>query len=98
MKDWYLYLVRTAKGALYTGITTDVDRRFAEHQAGNGARALRGKGPLTLAYSTVVGERGLAARLEWQVKQWPKNRKEALVRGGFPLPGLDTAGNDPKDD
>lgn len=97
MKDWHLYLVRTAKGALYTGITTDVERRFAEHQAGRGARALRGKGPLTLAYSTVVGERGLAARLEWQVKQWPKTRKEALVRERFPLPGLDLAGGNQED-
>jgi putative endonuclease len=41
---WFLYLVRTADNALYTGITTDVARRFLQHQTGKGAKALRGKG------------------------------------------------------
>lgn len=80
---WYLYLVRTASGSLYTGITTDVDRRFAEHQAGapRGARSLRGKGPLKLEYRSPVGDRSRASRVEWQVKRWTKAKKEALVRG-----------------
>jgi len=47
---WFLYLVRTADNALYTGITTDVPRRFLQHQTGKGAKALRGKGELTLAF------------------------------------------------
>ncbi|SFM38527.1 putative endonuclease [Marinobacter zhejiangensis] len=98
MKAWSLYLVRTAKGALYTGITTDVERRFGEHQAGRGARALRGKGPLDLAFAVEVGERRLAAQLEWKVKQWPKAQKEALVRGEFPLPDVDPAGETTPDD
>lgn len=41
---WHLYLLRTASGMLYTGITTDVARRLTQHQAGKGAKALRGKG------------------------------------------------------
>lgn len=97
MTIWHLYLVRTAKGALYTGITTDVDRRFAEHESGRGARALRGKGPLTLVYSGAVGSRSLASRLEWQVKQWPKARKEALVRGEYPLPDIAQAADESTD-
>jgi predicted GIY-YIG superfamily endonuclease len=40
---WFLYLIRTADNRLYTGITTDVPRRFRQHQAGKGAKALRGK-------------------------------------------------------
>ena len=45
MAEYYLYMIRTRRGALYTGITTDVDRRFAEHQAGGpkAARYLRGR-------------------------------------------------------
>lgn len=84
---WHLYLVRTAAGSLYTGITTDVERRFSEHQAGapKGARSLRGKGPLTLAFQIPVGDRSRSSKLEWQVKRWPKARKEALIRGELAL-------------
>ncbi len=87
-EGWFLYLVRTASGALYTGITTDVERRFAEHQAGapKGARSLRGKGPLTLEFQAPAGDRGRASKLEWQVKRWPRVRKEALLKGEISLP------------
>ncbi|MBY5991841.1 GIY-YIG nuclease family protein [Ferrimonas balearica] len=90
MSDWFLYLVRTRAGHLYTGITTDVARRFAEHQQGapKGARALRGKGPLTLVYHCPVGNRVEAAKAEWQVKRWSKARKEALVASQAPLPSV----------
>ncbi|MCK7551396.1 GIY-YIG nuclease family protein [Marinobacter goseongensis] len=90
MSRWHLYMVRTARGALYTGITTDVARRFAEHQAGapRGARSLRGKGPLELVFSVAVSDRSVASRLEWQLKQWPRTRKEALVRGEVTLPDV----------
>ena len=84
---WHLYLVRTAGGSLYTGVTTDIARRFAEHQAGapKGARSLRGKGPLTLAFQAPAGNRSRAQSLEWHIKRWPRARKEALVRGEFCL-------------
>ncbi|MDI9244816.1 GIY-YIG nuclease family protein [Marinobacter sp. CHS3-4] len=90
MSCWYVYLIRTASGALYTGITTDVERRFAEHQAGapKGARSLRGKGPLTLEFQAPAMNRAVASRLEWAIKQWPRADKEALIRGERPLPQL----------
>lgn len=90
MSQWYIYMVRTAKGALYTGITTDVARRFSEHQAGGrkGARSLRGKGPLELVFSAETCNRATASKLEWQIKRWPRQQKEALVRGGLLLPDL----------
>jgi len=66
---WYLYLVETAAGALYTGISTDVDRRLAEHRAGRGAKALRGKGPLTLVHRECIGDHGAALRQEAAVKR-----------------------------
>ncbi|WKE67259.1 GIY-YIG nuclease family protein [Gallaecimonas kandeliae] len=81
-KPWYLYLVRTARGHLYTGITLDVARRFAEHQAGKGAKALRGKGPLALVYAECVGSHSEALRREMEVKRFSKARKEALVAAG----------------
>ncbi|MDO6442636.1 MULTISPECIES: GIY-YIG nuclease family protein [unclassified Marinobacter] len=88
--DWSVYLVRTASGALYTGISTDVPRRFAEHQAGapKGARSLRGKGPLELVFSSPAGDRSHASKLEWHIKRWPRQRKEALVLGVLSLPDV----------
>ncbi|MBZ2168579.1 MULTISPECIES: GIY-YIG nuclease family protein [Marinobacter] len=85
--EWSVYIVRTGKGTLYTGITTDVARRLAEHESGTkGARSLRGKGPLKLVFQAEAGDRSRASRLEWHIKQWPKARKEALVRGELTLP------------
>ncbi|ECJ6649076.1 GIY-YIG nuclease family protein, partial [Salmonella enterica subsp. enterica] len=76
---WYLYLIRTADNALYTGITTDVARRYRQHQTGKGAKALRGKGELTLAFAAQVGDRSLALRIEYRIKQLTKRQKERLV-------------------
>lgn len=79
--DWSLYLVRCGDGALYTGIATDVERRLAEHAAGKGAKYLRGRGPLSLAFERSVGDRGAALRMEYAIKQLSRERKEALVSG-----------------
>jgi len=76
---WYLYLIRTRSGALYTGVTTDVPRRLEQHRQGRGAKALRGKGPLTLAFHCPAGDRGNALRWEYRVKQLTRIQKERLV-------------------
>ncbi|MDI4639213.1 MULTISPECIES: GIY-YIG nuclease family protein [Halomonadaceae] len=85
---WHLYILRTAAGHLYTGITTDVARRFKEHHDGvRGAKALRGKGPLTLLHHEAVGEQGDALRLEAQVKRLSATGKRAWLearRSGQP--------------
>ena len=78
--EWSLYLVRCSKGSLYTGITTDVERRFEEHCNGNGAKYLRGRGPLRLEFQCCAGNRSDALRLEHMVKRLDKDRKEALLR------------------
>lgn len=84
MQDWYLYLVRCRDGSLYTGITTDVARRFVEHQGnGNtGAKYLRGRRPLVLVFQKKVGSRSLALAVENKVKKLSKARKEKLIRTG----------------
>jgi len=78
-QHWQLYIVRTAKGSLYTGITTDVMRRVDQHQCGRGARSLRGKGPLALVFHCVAGDRANASRMEYQVKQLTRQQKLQLV-------------------
>ena len=77
---WFLYLIRTADNRLYTGITTDVSRRFCQHQTGKGAKALRGKGELQLAFHCAAGDRSLASKLELKVKKLSKAQKELLVK------------------
>jgi len=86
---WYLYLVRCGDGSLYTGISTDVARRFEAHTQNRGARRLRGRGPLQLVYSEAVGDRRQALRLEYRVKRLSKAEKERLVRGELRLPRVD---------
>lgn len=85
--EWSVYLIRMASGALYCGISTDVKRRFGEHQGSpKGARALRGKGPLTLVFQQIVGDRSVASKVEYQVKKLSKHEKEKLIRGQRQLP------------
>lgn len=82
MPEFSLYIVRCADGSLYTGIALDVTRRFKEHQNGpRGAKYLRGRGPLTLAFASPVGDRSAASRAEYQVKNLPKSEKEQLIDG-----------------
>lgn len=77
---WSLYLIRRADGALYTGISTDVERRLHEHtHSKRGSRVLRARGPLQLAYHTGIGDRALASRAEYRVKALDRRSKEALV-------------------
>ncbi|ADP11213.1 MULTISPECIES: GIY-YIG nuclease family protein [Erwinia] len=77
--EWHLYIVRTAGGMLYTGIALDVARRFAQHQSGKGAKALRGKGPLELVFHCAAGDRSLASKLEYRVKQLKRQHKLRLA-------------------
>ena len=79
--DWHLYLVRCRDGSLYTGITPDVTRRFAEHQGngGTGAKYLRGRGPLILVFQKKLGSRSLALAVESKVKKLSKAKKEELI-------------------
>jgi len=78
---WNLYILRCADAALYIGITTDVSRRVAEHQAQGKkcAKYLRGKGPLALVFSTEAGTRSEASRLELRLKKLSKTEKENFI-------------------
>lgn len=81
MPDWFLYMIRCRDGSLYTGITTDVTRRFSEHceQGDKCARYLRGRAPLELVFFIKAGDRAHASRLEYLVKRLPKVEKELIV-------------------
>ena len=80
---WWVYMIRTRLNAIYTGISTDVDRRFVEHSSGDpkGARNLKGKGPLTLLFKKKIGNKSEASKVEWTIKQLTKLKKENIVSG-----------------
>ena len=82
MSDWYLYLIRCRDDTIYTGISTNVERRFAQHQSEGyaGSRYLKGRGPLTLVFKEKLGSRSLASKVEHRVKRMPKARKEKLIK------------------
>jgi len=66
---------------MYTGIATDVSRRISEHEQGKrGAKYLRGRGPFELVYQRAVGDRSVATRIEYCVKQLSRSEKENLQR------------------
>jgi len=79
--NWFVYMIRCANGALYTGVTTDVERRFGEHASGGpkAAKYLRGRGPMVLVYSCQVGSRSEALVEERRIKRLKKSDKEALL-------------------
>lgn len=81
MSNWYLYMVQTGSGMLYTGISTDPVRRLRQHsgELAGGAKALRGKGPLTLLYQQPVADKSTAAKAEYQLKQLSRSAKLALA-------------------
>lgn len=81
VKNWFVYLIRTTSGVLYTGISTDPARRLRQHQGDivGGAKALRGKGPLQLVWQYQAPNRSIASQWEFQLKRLPKKAKEQLV-------------------
>ena len=82
-QSWYVYILRCADDTLYTGITTDVGRRLAEHNGNGplGARYTRARRPVELAYSEQARDRASAARREAAIKQLPRQAKLALIGG-----------------
>ncbi|WP_293813636.1 GIY-YIG nuclease family protein [uncultured Aquitalea sp.] len=72
-------MLKCRDGAFYTGITTDVARRFAQHQAGKGARYTRANPPLAIALVLECADKGAALRAEYAIKQLDRTAKLALI-------------------
>lgn len=78
---WTVYLARCRDGTLYTGVTTDPERRLAEHNAGCGAAYTRSRLPITLVYRELVVDRAGAQRREHAIRRLTRREKEALACG-----------------
>ena len=76
---WYVYMLACADGSLYTGIATDVDKRFAAHKSGRGAKYTRSHPPLAVVYREACGDKGAALRREAAIKKLPRAEKLKLT-------------------
>jgi putative endonuclease len=77
--DHYVYVIECVDGSLYTGYTTDVQRRVREHDAGEGAKYTRGRTPVELVYSESFESKSAAMSREYEIKQLSRAEKERLV-------------------
>jgi putative endonuclease len=80
MSAW-VYLLRCADGTLYTGWTTDLDRRLSAHRAGRASRYTRSRLPVELAVALPMPDCATARREEVRVKRLPRAHKLALLAG-----------------
>ncbi len=74
-----MYVLECADGTYYTGYTTDVERRVAEHDAGEGAKYTRGRTPVDLRHVERFDSRSAALSREHEIKSLSRSRKERLV-------------------
>ncbi len=77
--SWKLYMLRCRDGSLYTGITTDVEKRLAAHNAGKGAKYTRSRRPVGLVYQEDCVDHSHALRRELEIKALPREEKEKLL-------------------
>jgi len=77
--DHYVYVLRCEDDTLYTGYTTDVERRVAEHDAGEGAKYTRGRTPVELVHVESHESKSAAMSREYEIKQFSRRRKEQLI-------------------
>jgi putative endonuclease len=79
MADAWVYMLRCADGSLYTGWSTDVDRRLARHHEGTASRYTASRRPVELAITLPMPDRTAARREEARIKQLDRAAKLALI-------------------
>ena len=79
---WHLYILECVDGTLYTGVTTDIERRVHKHQEGTGSRYTRTRLPVVLVHQEECGSRSQALSRECAVKSLPRRRKDDLILSG----------------
>ncbi|KDE60278.1 endonuclease [Halostagnicola sp. A56] len=79
MTDHVVYVLECADGSLYTGYTTDLERRVAEHNAGDGAKYTQARTPVEVVYRERYDSKSAAMSREYEIKQRSRVEKERLV-------------------
>ena len=81
MAEWIVYVLRCRTGHLYTGITTNLERRLREHNSGFGSKFTRSRRPVTIVHRERFVNRALAAKRELRIKRMALSKKLQLIRG-----------------
>ena len=84
MAEAWVYILRCADGSLYTGWSTDVERRLAQHRAGTASRYTASRLPVELALAAEPGDRSAAMREEARIKRLDRGAKLALIAAAGP--------------
>ena len=79
-KNWFVYMLKCADDSLYTGITTEPERRLLQHNAGIGAKYTRCRLPVSMVYIQQVSDHSQALRTELQIKKLPRSEKLKLIK------------------
>ena len=80
MSTWTLYILKCNDDSLYTGITNNLEKRVSDHEAGNGAKYTRGRGPFEIVYQENFEDRSRASKREFAIKKLSKLEKEKLIK------------------
>jgi putative endonuclease len=76
---WYIYILECSDGTLYTGITTDLDKRLKTHNNGKGAKYTKTRLPVVLKVSFEAEDRSSASKEEYRIKQLTRKEKLKLI-------------------
>ncbi len=79
-KNWQVYIIQTDTGKFYTGITTDIDRRFNEHRKNKGAKYFRLEKPRNIVFIQTCNNRSEATKRELEIKRFSRNEKLKLIK------------------
>lgn len=80
--NWLCYILRCADDTLYTGITTDLEKRLAAHNEGTAAKYTRARGPVELVLAEHCADRSAALKREMAIKSLTRAKKLALIKSG----------------
>jgi len=79
-QDWFVYILQCSDKTLYTGVTTDLDRRVEEHNIGSkGAKYTAARRPVKMVYSEQLDSRSNAQQREHQIKSLTRQQKQQLI-------------------
>ena len=81
--NWRVYIILCSDNTLYTGITTDLQRRFEQHASGSGAKYFRGRQPAKVVYQESGHTRSTAGRREAEIKTFARSEKHILISSGM---------------
>ncbi len=79
VSQWFVYMIRCHDNSLYTGITTDIERRFQQHVSGKGAKYFYGRKPQKVVLQETLATKGEALKREIEIKKLNKKEKERLI-------------------